>query len=550
MGLDSSNSSKPPSSDGLKKKPRLARSLRGRSGKVSGGQEGHKGDTLRQVAKPDLVVAHTACVASIAVCLWGRIRRFRSKSVRCSIFPERPLLVTDILEASVHRCERCRGVTKAVFPAGVVSSAQYGERIRAAAVYLNVQQLIPEDRTAQALSDLFGAPTVCPASVVGWVGKKDEELQPVYERIGERVAAAKVRHLDETGYRVAGKLQWLHTTSSLTHTFYRAGEKRGAVPEELKGGVVVHDHFRPYCGRMDKVAHAFCNAHILRDVEGLIEFDFEPWPELMRDLLLEANAAVREARGAGAKALAPERVAAFVDRYWAAVRLGLAFHRELPKLESLEAPAAPRYNLLIRLKKFKTETLRFLTDFDVPFTNNLAEQDLRMMKVRMKISGSFRNPGRRPTICPPAIGRLHRAKAGFQHPAGSLGDPGDAHAVPRRLAGRPGRLRRSRPVPPERLACASARRSTRWGDGLGVTFEDQCMQMRRPIWLPMLRVEHPPDDAVDRNGIADHLDRGAEPEAAFTVGHEFAAQVHFSLFRVLVLVRLTGEACQTSTSAR
>ena len=336
-------------------------------------------------------------------------------------------------------------MTKAVFPAGVVSSAQYGERIRAAAVYLNVQQLIPEDRTAQALSDLFGAPTVCPASVVGWVGKKDEELQPVYERIGERVAAAKVRHLDETGYRVAGKLQWLHTTSSLTHTFYRAGEKRGAVPEEMKGGVVVHDHFRPYCGRMDKVAHAFCNAHILRELEGLIRFNSEPWPELMRDLLLEANAAVREARGAGAKALAPERVAAFVDRYWAAVRLGLAFHRELPKLEGKPGKRQkqrPGHNPLIRLKKFKTETLRFLTDFDVPFTNNLAEQDLRMMKVRIKNSGSFRTlEGAR--FRPPAIGRLHRAKAGFQHPAGSLGDPRDAHAVPRRLAGRPGRLRRS-----------------------------------------------------------------------------------------------------------
>ena len=386
--------------------------------------------------------------------------------------PERPLLVTEH-QASVHRCERCRGVTKAVFPAGVVSSAQYGERIRAAAVYLNVQQLIPEDRTAQALSDLFGAPTVCPASVVGWVGKKDEELQPVYERIGERVAAAKVRHLDETGYRVAGKLQWLHTTSSLTHTFYRAGEKRGAVPEELKGGVVVHDHFRPYCGRMDKVAHAFCNAHILRELEGLIEFNSEPWPELMRDLLLEANAAVREARGAGAKALAPERVAAFVDRYWAAVRLGLAFHRELPKLEGKPGKRQkqrPGHNLLIRLKKFKTETLRFLTDFDVPFTNGIRtetgpeddegqDENLRLVP----------NPGRRQDLRPPAIGRLHRAKAGFQHPAGSLGDPRDAHAVSRGLAGRPGRLCRSCPVPPQRLACASARRSTRWGGGLGVT---------------------------------------------------------------------------------
>ncbi len=188
-----------------------------------------------------------------------------------------------------------------------------------------------------------------------------------------------------TGYRVAGKLHWLHTTSSLAYTFYRAGEKRGDVPEELQGGVVVHDHFRPYCGRMDKVAHAFCNTHVVRELEGPIEFDHEPPvpglfdPGIMRDLLLEANVAVHEARDAGATALPAEKVAAFEERYWAAIRQGLAFHRELPKLEGKPGKRQkqrPGHNLLLRLKKFKTETLRFLTDFDVPFTNNLAEQDL------------------------------------------------------------------------------------------------------------------------------------------------------------------------------
>jgi transposase len=191
---------------------------------------------------------------------------------------------------------------------------------------------------------------------------------------------------------VAGKLHWLHTTSSLCYTFYRAGEARGAIPEDLTGGVVVHDHFKSY-NRMISVLHAFCNAHILRELEALIEFDGEPWAKLMRDLLLEANVAVRAAREAGATALAPEVVAAFVDRYWAAVRLGLAFHREAPKLEGKAGKRQkkrPGHNLLERLKKFKTETLRFLTDFSVPFTNNLAEQDLRMMKLRMKISGCFR----------------------------------------------------------------------------------------------------------------------------------------------------------------
>lgn len=393
LGLDSTNSSKPPSSDGLKKKPRIAGSLRGRSGKASGGQKGHPGGTLRQVADPDHVVRREAC----ACCHCGSPLEPPSaigvEKRQVFDLPQRPLVVTEH-QALIYRCAHCRGETKAMFPGGVVSPAQYGERIRAAAIYLNIQQLIPEDRTAQALRDLFGAPLICPASIVAWVRNKAEDLRQVYARIGERVAQVKVRHLDETGFRIAGKLQWLHTTSSPAFTFYRADEKRGAIPQDLQGGVVVHDHFLPY-RRLGTVDHAFCNAHILRELESLIAFDKEPWAAAMRDMLRAANRAVNQAREAGATALAPDQRAAFVERYWAAVRLGLAFHRKLPKLATKANPRGrtrhrPGHNLLERLKTFKTETLRFLTDFDVPFTNNLAEQDLRMMKVKMKISGSFR----------------------------------------------------------------------------------------------------------------------------------------------------------------
>jgi len=357
LGLDSSNSSKPPSSDGLKKKPRILGSLRGRSDKQSGGQKGHQGGTLRQVANPDAAVRHEACACGHCGAALDATSATGIEKRQVFDIPERPLLVTEH-QATIYHCMRCRGVTKATFPEGVVSPTQYGERIKAAAIYLNVQQLIPEDRAAQALSDLFGAPLICPASIVAWVGKKARELCQVYEAIGQRVAEAGVRHLDETGYRIAGKLHWLHTTSSLSFTFYRAGEKRG-------------------------------------ELQALIEFEKEPWAELMRTMLLDANAAVDKAREAGACALPPETVAAFTERYWAAVRLGLGYHRQLPKLEP-KSPSRgrskqrPGHNLLERLKTFKTETLRFMTDFDVPFTNNLAEQDLRMMKVRMKISGCFR----------------------------------------------------------------------------------------------------------------------------------------------------------------
>ena len=393
LGLDSSNSSKPPSSDGLKKKPRILGSLRTRSGKPSGGQKGHRGDTLRQVANPDRIVEHAATLCRH--CCTGLDAGSAVGAEKRQVFdlPERMIEVTEH-RAAIHCCPNCRGETRAAFPEGVVSPTQYGERVKAAAIYLNVQQLIPEDRAAQALNDLFGAPLICPASLVAWVGKKAQELSPVYEAIGRRVAEASVRHLDETGYRIAGKLRWLHTTSSLAFTFYRAGEKRGDIPSDLQGGVVVHDHFLAYRG-MDEVDHAFCNAHILRELQALIEFDSEPWAELMRAVLLDANDAVNAAREAGAATLAPQTLAALVERYWAAVRLGLAFHRQLPKLEKKansrgRAKQRPGHNLLERLKTFKTETLRFMTDFDVPFTNNLAEQDLRMMKVKMKISGCFR----------------------------------------------------------------------------------------------------------------------------------------------------------------
>src|ERR1700722_6986268 len=393
LDLNSSNSSKPPSSDGLGKKPRVAGSLRGRSGKPSGGQTGHAGGTLRQVTHFDAVVRHEACACGY--CGSSLDARSATGIERRQVFdiPECPLVVTEH-QATIYRCTHCRRVTKAAFPEGVVSPTEYGERIRGAAIYLNVQQLIPEDRVAQALSDLFAAATICPASVVAWVDKKARELRPVHQTIGKRVAEAAVRHLDETGYRIAGKLHWLHTTSNLLFTFYRAGEKRGDVPRDLHGGVVVHDHFLPYRG-MNTVDHAFCNAHVLRELQALAEIDKEPWAEPMRDLLLDANAAVDKAREAGETALPSETVAAFVERYWEAVRLGLSFHRQLPKLEQkASARGRPRQregqNLLERLKTFKTETLRFLTDFDVRFTNNLAEQDLRMMKVKMKISGGFR----------------------------------------------------------------------------------------------------------------------------------------------------------------
>jgi transposase len=391
LGKDSSNSSKPPSSDGLKKRPRIAGSLRGKSDKASGGQVGHKGDTLKRVETPDRIERHTASFCRCCLGVLTGAMQTRVETRQVFDLPERLIEVTEH-QASIYCCAACGGETKADFPAGVAAPAQYGERIRAAAVYLNVQQLIPEDRVAQTMSDLFGAPLLCPASLTAWVGDKAAALAPVTERIAELAAVAPVRHLDETGFRIGGKTQWLHTVSTEALTFYRVSETRGAVPADLQGGVVVHDHFKPYYG-LTGVAHAYCNAHHLRELKALIEFDAEPWAKAMRDLLVEANDAVRKARQQGETALAPPAVEGFVARYWEAVRAGLAFHRALPPLKQCakgRTKRRPGHNLLERLKTYKDDVLRFLCDFTVPFTNNLAEQDLRMMKVKMKISGGFR----------------------------------------------------------------------------------------------------------------------------------------------------------------
>ena len=393
LDLDSSTSSKPPSSDGLKKKPRIPGSLRGRSGKASGGQPGHKGDTLRQVETPDQVVRHEAqaCLHCRAALTASMARGVEKRQV--FDLPERLIEVTEH-QAAIYVCEHCRGVTRAAFPEGVAVPAQYGERVRAAAVYLNVHQLIPEDRVAEAMNDLFGALRLCPDSVANWVRGKAAALAPAAEQIAALAAAAPVRCLDETGFRVAGKGQWLHTVATETLTHYRVSTKRGEMAEGLTGGVAVHDGFKSYSG-LANVGHALCNAHHLRELKALIEIDKEPWAAPMRDLLLEANRAVEQAREQGATSLAPPALEAFLARYWEILRLGLAFHRNLPRLQRHPSNRGrtkhrPGHNLLIRLHEFKDDVLRFLIDFSVPFTNNLAEQALRMMKVKMKISGAFR----------------------------------------------------------------------------------------------------------------------------------------------------------------
>jgi transposase len=393
LDKNSSNSSKPPSSDGFRKPPRPPKSLRGASGKKSGGQIGHKGDTLRPVDKPDKIERHdAACCAHCAAALTAAMATGVEKRQVFDL-PEPRLEVTEH-QANIYTCEACHEVTKAAFPEGVNAHVQYGPRVRAAAIYLNAQQLIPEDRVGEIMKDLLGAGSLCAASVAAWCAAKAEALAPVTARIADLLARSPVRNLDETGFRIGQKLQWLHTVSSDALTYYRVTSRRGEIAKFLEGGVIVHDHFKPYFG-LDGLAHALCNAHHLRELKALIEIEKEAWAKKMSRLLVKMAHAVAKAQEKGQSLLAERQRRRFEAAYDAILAQGIAFHEAQPPVG--RKPGArgrqakrPGHNLLERFRDHRSEVLRFLFDFAVPFTNNLAEQDIRMMKVRMKISGCFR----------------------------------------------------------------------------------------------------------------------------------------------------------------
>jgi transposase len=385
LGLDSSTSSKPPAR-------RRTSSLRRKSKRKSGGQPGHKGTTLRQTAAPDHVEEHWPeqcgdCGAPLAAA------DAVGQPVARQVFdlPEpQPLEATEH-RAHACRCGQCGSTTRAAFPEGVKAPAQYGPRLAATAVYLQNFHFLPEDRLAELLRELFDV-TLCAATVAAMTGKAAERWRGFAERIGAWIGTvARVKHLDETGFRICGRTQWLHVLCTPLLTFYRTSARRGAVGEGLTG-CLVHDHWASYF-RLGGVLHGLCNAHHLRELQALVKIDKEAWARRMQRLLRRAARAVRIAQEQGVP-LPRSLLERIRRRYDRLLEEALAYHRGLEPLASGKRgrkKRRPGHNLALRLRDRKASALRFLTDFEVPFTNNLAEQDLRMMKLRMKISGGFRS---------------------------------------------------------------------------------------------------------------------------------------------------------------
>jgi transposase len=396
LGKNSRNSSKPPSSDGLSKP--APKSLRKPSGQKSGGQKGHKGHFLEALAEPDVVAYHP--VTECAACANGL------EGVAAEGYEERQVfdIPPPCLEATAHRAERkrcqCGHLTTAAFPPEASASVQYGPRIKAVAVYLNQYQLVPYARVGEILESLYGA-RLCEGSLLNVNQQAYDHLEDTGNQIKAALLQQDVLHADESGIRVEGKLHWVHTLGNARLTHYQHHEKRGQAAMEAIGllpnytGIVVHDHLKAYLCYTDCL-HGLCNAHHLRELAFLLERGHLEWAGEMARLLVVMKKCVNRAQRRRQTALSPKLRLLLSRRYDAVVESGLKQDAILnPPADRPKQRGRPKQskakNLLDRLKGFKTETLRFTEDFRVPFDNNLAERDIRMVKLKQKISGTFRS---------------------------------------------------------------------------------------------------------------------------------------------------------------
>jgi transposase len=400
LAKDSHNSSKPPSSNGFKRPPK---SLRSKSDKKVGGQHGHDGKTMRQVESPDHTVIHR--------------RRGKCTCGRClenaQVIATAKKQVFDLPEIKVEVTEHqtqtimcaCGEVHTAEFPEGINAPVQYGSSVKALATYFIIQQLLPVQRTQQIFKDLLGI-ELSPATLQSYTVNCYEGLETTEKVIQENIVEAPVAHADETGCDVNKELWWIHSFSNLLYTWYFCEEYRGkdatTVASVLSrfGGRLVHDGWKSYLHYVCK--HALCNAHHLRELVFIDEHLKEPWALKMKKLLLEIKQTVDEAYGKGKNRLSDGVLQRYRKRYLLVIRQGYAIQpppkkRRPGQRGRIKQP--PGKNLLNRLKEHIDEVLAFMYDFTVPFTNNLAERDLRMVKVKLKISGCFRTHSGAQVFC-------------------------------------------------------------------------------------------------------------------------------------------------------
>ncbi len=392
LGKNSQNSSKPPSSDAFVKPP--PRSLRRSSGRKPGKQPGDPGFRLVQRPDPDEVRVHApqvcrGCGDSLndAVVV-GQERR--------QVFDLPPIELT-VIE---HRAERrecgCGTVTTAAFPAEATAPTCYGPGVAALGAYLLARQHLPVERAAECLADCFGAP-VSTGYLASLLPTAAGRLEGFLALLGKELAQAEVAHFDETGGRVKGKLWWIHVACTDRWTLYHLDPRRGKTAMDAAGvlpsftGVAVHDGLAAY-RQYTAAEHGLCNVHHLRELAGIGELAGQSWAAELAELLVEINIAVEVVRANGGTALPAHRLTDYHRRYDALITTGKTLNPPPPRTGKRGRPAlGPAGSLLARLQTHRDDVLRFATDLRVPFTNNAAEVDIRMVKLQQKISGGWRS---------------------------------------------------------------------------------------------------------------------------------------------------------------
>lgn len=387
LAANSKNSSKPPSSDGLAKP--APTSLRRRSGRKAGGRDGHPGRTLCQVDDPDEIVRYEP--AYCAGC--GRVlNRAPAAGVqRRQVFDIPPVQVRVVEHQLVTKLCRCGVLTRPDDPDGVAAPVQYGPVMTAVIIYLYVGQFLSKQRTAQALADLFGVP-VSDATVAASAARAATALTPFLSHVKDAIAAADVAHFDETGFRIAGRLGWIHSASTGACSLLSAHRRRGVEAMNAAGvlpaftGVAVHDAWAPY-DTYAAITHALCNAHLLRELQAVIDTTSQDngwcWARQATDAPLDLKAHVQTAHAAG-RAPDPHVLAEATGRIRHAATIAAADHSRSGKL------ADKHRALARRIRDRLGDYLRFTTNPAIPFDNNAAEREIRMVKTRQKISGCMR----------------------------------------------------------------------------------------------------------------------------------------------------------------
>jgi transposase len=403
LKMNSRNSSKPPSSDGLNKP--APKSLRVAGQKPTGGQKGHTGSTLRKSATPDKIVIHgvpelcQACQKQLPSAYVAETRQVFD-------LPEIRYEVTE--HQTMQTVCSCGHVHTGEFPVGVNAAVQYGPRAQAAMVHLNQNHVVPLQRTAALMKDFFGLP-VSQATVVKAALASAEILQPTVDAIGQAAVSSAVLNADETGGRVAKKLHWLHVLATNKLTWIGSHAKRGSEAFEALAllkkfrGTLVHDGFLPY--KILNCLHALCNQHHLRELTYLLEQQNQAWAGDMIELLTHANhldnlnCADGKTPDYNSEKYQSE-VRDLRDLYEAILTQALADNPVLPPTGKRgRTKQSKATNLIVRMLEYSDDVWRFMTQAGVPFTNNLAEQAVRMPKVKQKVSGCFRTPEGAKTYC-------------------------------------------------------------------------------------------------------------------------------------------------------